>query len=384
MPHFAELLNELQVARCSTREEFDMDHERHIIPWTHSVLMMLILLVNTGIARALPLGLPQAGILGEATETDATVRLGKQLFFDSGLSADRTVSCATCHQPEHAFSDARTVSQGIRHQKGARNTPGLLNVVFNAEFTWDGRQPTLEAQALEPILNPREQGLRNEAELVERIRRNPNYVIEFRRAFSLTSASITPADIGRAIAAYERTLISADSPLDRFLYGGDTKALSASAQRGLGLFRGAARCATCHSVGDDYALFTDNSYHTVSVGMRDVGPKLSELTARVVKYHQEGIKIDRMLRSDPSISELGRFVVTLDPKDIGKFRTPSLRNVALTAPYMHNGSVATLSEAVERELYDHAGELPIPLILTPQEKEDLVNFLEALTGKQSR
>jgi len=360
-----------------------MSCEGFVTDWIRWVLMMTLMAANTGFARDITLGLPQVGLRANTTETDPKVLLGKRLFFDSGLSADGTVSCATCHQPEHAFSDTRAVSQGIRHQNGARNAPGLLNVAFNTAFTWDGRQPTLEAQALEPILNPREQGLQDESELVRRIRRNPAYVMAFRQAFSLTATSITAADIGRAIADYERTLISADSPADRFLYGHDAGALSGSAQRGLELFRGSARCATCHSMGDDSALFTDNSYHAVNVGMLEVGPNLSDLAARVVKLHQDGVRIDRILISDASISELGRFVVTLDPKDIGKFRTPSLRNVALTAPYMHNGSVATLAEAVERELYDHASEVPVPLILTPEEKRDLVSFLEALTGGRS-
>src|SRR6185437_11163195 len=263
-------------------------------------------------------------------------------------------SCSGCHRPEHAFSDGKRVGEGIAHQKGSRNTPSLLNVGFNTTSTWDGRHTTLESQALEPITNPREQGLRNQEDLIERIRSNPDYVREFARVFDVAAADIQAAHVARAITTFERTLVSGNSPVDRFLYGHDSSALSAGERRGLQLFRGAAHCDSCHLIGRDSALLTDNTFHNVRIGLLGVGGRLSELTERVVEFRRRGEKVDALMLSDPAISELSRFVVTLDPRDIGKFRTPSLRNVDITTPYMHDGSVQTLREAVDRELYDHS------------------------------
>jgi cytochrome c peroxidase len=186
--------------------------------------------------------------------------------------------------------------------------------------------------------------------------------------------------VAKALASYERTLIAGGSPFDKFFYGHDHTAIDTAAERGLALFRGAAQCSTCHTIGQEAALFSDNRFHSVNVGLPRSASKLPALTTRVVAERNAGARMDETILSDPDIAELGRFVVTLDPADIGKFRTPSLRNVALTAPYMHDGSVATLHEAVDRELYDHVGEAGRPLILTPHEKSDLVDFLKSLTS----
>jgi cytochrome c peroxidase len=335
-------------------------------------------------ASALPgdsvsLGLPK--VRSDGGQTPAKIALGAKLFRDTRLSRDGTISCASCHKPEKVFSDGRSVAVGIDAQRGTRNTPTLVNVTYNVTEFWDGRRESLEAQALDPLTNPLEQGLRSNGEVIERIRADPQYVQEFRAAFASRADAVTSEHIAEVIASYERTLIAGGSPFDRYFYGRDTTALDASAQRGLALFRGSAQCSSCHTIGTKSALFTDNNFHRVNIGQSRIASKLAELTIRVVAAKKAGNhSVGDAILSDPDISELGRFVATLDPNDIGKFRTPTLRNVALTAPYMHDGSVATLGEAVELELYQHVRGDGRPLILTPVEKEDLAAFLKTLTS----
>jgi cytochrome c peroxidase len=306
--------------------------------------------------------------------------LGKRLFSDSRLSSDGKVSCTTCHQPQHAFSDGRRVARGVDNKLGTRNTPSLLNVRYNSTEFWDGRSPSLEAQAVDPLTNPLEHGLRNTGDLMQRIQSDTTYLTEFRAAFSIPDHQAIGIDqVAEALATFERTLVAGDSAFDRYLYGHEAGALSEAAQRGLVLFRGRAQCANCHAIGDQAALFMDNQYHSINVGLLRLTSRLAQLAAGVVRSRNAGTRTDTLIPADAGIAELGRFVLTLDPVDIGKFRTPSLRNVALTAPYMHDGSIATLEEAVDRELYDHAGD-GRPLILTPLEKTDLVAFLRSLTS----
>ena len=349
------------------------------------VLLAWVLIVYNPPVQALVgihagLGLPPVIAPADNPQTPARIALGKRLFFDARLSRDGSVSCSSCHQPEYAFSDGRKLALGIAGREGTRNTPSLLNVAFNTSLFWDGREPSLESQALVPLTNPLEQGLPNDEALLRLIRADPVYVAAFLTAFSVDAVSIRKEQVAQAIANFERTLISADSPFDRYVFGGDKHALSQSAQRGLSLFKGAGRCASCHLIGRDSALFTDNDFHSVNVGLQRISPRLPELTKRLVEARRSGTPIDQVVLSDRDMAELGHFVVTLKPKDIGTFRTPSLRNVALTAPYMHDGSVPTLEDAVEHELYLRGSRAGRPLILTPSEKADLVEFLKALTS----
>lgn len=276
------------------------------------------------------------------------------------------------------------LAQGIDKQEGTRNTPSLLNVAFNTSEFWDGRRASLETQALDPLTNPLEHGLKDTEELLRKIRADPSYVAAFRAAFPANGIAIQANQVAQAIACFERTLIAGDSPFDRYHFGHDDHALSLSAQRGLTLFQNSAQCASCHTIAPNAALFTDNAFHSLSIGLQRIAPRLPELTKRVVAARQSGLSIDRVILSDRDIAELGRFAVTLSPVDIGTFRTPSLRNVELTAPYMHDGSVATLQEAVERELYYRGSLAGRPLTLTPAEKSDLVEFLKALTSPNAR
>ncbi len=331
---------------------------------------------GSGADNKLGLGLPTPAGRANVEKED----LGKQLFRDTRLSSDGKISCEFCHKQDHAFSDGQRLARGVGGQLGTRNTPSLFNVQFNRSLFWDGRRSSLDEQAIDPLINPFEHGLRDESEVLSRIRSDAAYVAEFRTAFGVDAASIESSHVAQAIAAYERTLIAGDSAFDRFLYGHDPAALNPSAERGLALFRGSAHCSTCHIIGQESALLTDNQFHSVNVGLPRIASNLATLTTQVVAVRNAEARMDAAILSDPDIAELGRFVVTLDPHDIGKFRTPSLRNVALTAPYMHDGSVPTLEDAVERELYEHTDPSGRPLILTPQEKADLVAFLKALTS----
>ena len=331
------------------------------------------------LATAGPLGLPQLDDVTSAPPA-ALIALGRQLFFDKRLSANGRVSCATCHQPDRAFSDGRALAQGVNNQLGTRNTPSLLNAAFNSSQFWDGRRTTLEAQASDPLLNPREHGIKNEAALLIWLKRDARYPALFNRAFQSQRLHIQLTHVQRAIAAFERTLLAGDSDFDRYAYRNEKTRLSASAERGLVIFKGPAQCVSCHLIGQTSALFTDNQFHSLRVGLQRIEQKLPLLTQRVVQYRGADGVIDSAILSDADIAELGRFAFTLQPADIGKFRTPSLRNVALTAPYMHDGSVATLEEAVELEIYYRSAESGRPLILTPTEKIDLVEFLKALSS----
>ncbi|KQZ26372.1 cytochrome-c peroxidase [Duganella sp. Root1480D1] len=316
----------------------------------------------------------------QAQQSPSLIALGKQLFFDKRLSANGTISCASCHMPEKAFTDGKALAIGINEQVGTRNTPSLLNAKFNTSFFWDGRRDTLENQALDPILNPREHGLTDLDSLLNAIQIDSVYSKLFASAFPEGSAEASAKKVSYAIAAYERTLVAADSPFDRFYYGGNQSAISAAAKRGLKLFQGSAKCVTCHSFDRQSALFTDNEFHQLGVGITRIANELPELTKRIVKLKEQNLSLDSSILHDIKLAELGRFAVTMRPLDIGRFRTPSLRNVALTAPYMHDGSIPTLPEAVELELYYRSTEIGYPLILTPAEKEDLVQFLESLNS----
>ena len=327
-----------------------------------------------------PLGLPPLSVPADNPLTQAKIALGRKLFFDTRLSRDGSISCSSCHRPERAFTDGRVLAEGIGKRRGTRNAPTLLNAAFNTTQFWDGRRDSLEAQAQDPLVNPREHGLPDYPTLLRTIGGDPAYANAFREAFSVAPDAIRMEHIGKAIASFERTLLAADSPFDRYAYGQAPQALSAEARRGLALFEGAARCASCHLIGRQYALLSDNAFHSVNVGLQRIAPRLAELTTRLVDSRKAGLSLDQTVLSEEDLAELGRFAVTLNPVDIGRFRTPSLRNVALTAPYMHDGSVATLAEAVDMELYNRGTDAGRPLILTPAEKSDLVSFLVSLTS----
>jgi cytochrome c peroxidase len=326
----------------------------------------------------LPLGLSQGAAqitgLDENPLTRAKIELGRQLYFDPRLSADSTVSCASCHNPAEGYSAHTKTGIGIRGQAGGRNSPVSFNRILSGKQFWDGRVDSLEAQAVGPIQNPIEMGFTHEG-VVKRLGENPVYQRQFAQVFG----ELTIDRVGQAIAAFERVLVTAPSPYDyneqmRSFAGLDaediaddadlaakfaeTKAalekqpMSESARRGRDIFfTEKGNCTACH-VGANLA---DEQYHNIGIGMDGENP------------------------------DLGRFVVTKEAKDTGAFKTPTIRNVALTAPYMHDGSLATLEEVVD--WYDkgghsnpHLSDKIRPLKLTAEEKADLVEFMKACTG----
>ncbi|MEE9201069.1 MAG: cytochrome c peroxidase [Candidatus Brocadiales bacterium] len=299
-----------------------------------------------------PLGLPELNIPANNPITPEKVALGKKLYFDKRLSANDTISCATCHDPDKGFADAAPVSTGINGQKGGRSAPTTLNAAYMDTQFWDGRAPSLEEQAKGPIINPIEMGMPSHDTLIEKL----NNIEEYRNDFQNTFGEAATIDnVAKAIASFERTLLSANSPFDRYLYDDDETAMTEGAKRGFKVFTGKGRCSICHEANARFGLFMDNKFHNLGVGMD---------------------------KKDP---DLGRYDVTLQYKDKGAFKTPTLRDIALTAPYMHDGSVATLLEVVEfynkgGEPNPHLSDKIEPLQLTQEEKDDLVAFMESLTS----
>lgn len=324
------------------------------------------------------LGLPAVTEIPLPNHLADKAELGKKLFFDKQLSADGSISCATCHSPERGFIDGLPRAQGIHGQLGTRNTPTLINAAYASTQFWDGRRESLEEQATDPLFNPIEHNVKNEAQLLQTIRQDSYYAAAFKKVFSTAPEALTTTQVAQAISAYERTLVAGNSAFDRYLYGHDKTALATDALRGLALFRGRAQCEQCHVIGETSALFTDQQFHTLGVGFTYLADRLAPAAIQFAKL--TATERQALVQSDPASAELGRFSVTLNPIDLGRFRTPSLRNVAETAPYMHDGSVTTLDEAVDLEVYYRGIQANRPLILTPTEKNDLVAFLRTLTS----
>jgi cytochrome c peroxidase len=308
--------------------------------------------------------------------TTEKVELGKKLYFERKLSADDTVSCATCHDPRHGFAEPRPVSIGVGGKKGVRNAPSAFDAAFLGMQFWDGREATLEAQATGPIVNPIEMAMPSSDAAVAKIAAIPEYEPLFAAAFG--DDAITMDRIAIAIASFERTLVDVEAPIDRFV-AGDANAINESAKRGWELYNAKARCNNCHGYVASFPLFTDELFHNIGVAAKDVN---FEALARQVTANPDSFTD---LAHTEGVTELGRFIVTKEPKDIGAFKTPHLRNVALTPPYMHNGSEATLEAVIE--FYDKGGNPNPwldggmrPLALTAQEKADLVELMKTFTS----
>lgn len=301
------------------------------------------------------LGLPSMPLPAHQPFTPELVELGRELFFDTGLSSTGEVSCASCHRPDGFFADGRTRGEGVHGRKTLRNTPSLLNVGFRTPLQWDGNPTTLEQQFKYPLSGFSELNLRSNEDLLAYVRSRPGYVQRFRAELGVAPDELSREHVALALASFLRTLVSSSSPFDRYYFGGDEQALSKPARRGLELFTGKAGCAGCHQVAGESALFMDSRFHRLGI---DYIP-------------------ERDVYADPGVG------VVSSHDYAGMFFTPSLRNVAETAPYMHDGSIATLEEAI-RAHYRRPELDPTlePLELSPAEVDDLVALLRSLTGEE--
>jgi cytochrome c peroxidase len=317
-----------------------------------AAMLSPLLATATDYKLKIPFGLEETAVVIPADNplTAEKVELGRTLFFDKRLSADNSIACASCHLATNAFTDGKPVSTGIRGQKGGRSAPASFNRVFsNAQF-WDGRAPTLEAQSVGPFTNPIEHGFANYDVMNAKMMKIAGYRELFKQVFG--DENITTERVGKAIASFQRTVLSGNSPADKFDQGQEAGAIPEAAQKGLTLFRDKARCTKCHSGFN----FTDEKFHNLGIGWDDN-------------------KVD-----------LGRYMVTKNAEELGAFKTPTLREISRSAPYMHDGRFKTLEEVVN--FYNkggvknpHQDPLILPLELTDQEKSDLVAFLRTLNGE---
>ena len=336
---------------------------------------------------ALPLGVSRVlwdlSVPSTSEMTPAKIALGEKLFNDTRLSTNDKVSCATCHDPAKGFVDHKPLAEGVAapQKRTQRNSPTVSNALFNATQFWDGRAATLEEQAKLPITNPIEMGQKNGEDVMRKVLAIPEYAAAFKDAFGREA---TFEDLATAIAMFERTQLAGNSPFDRFV-AGDANAINASAKRGWELFNGKGRCGNCHAFSTTSPLFSDQKFHNIGIAAHKtdfIG--LARKATGIVKSGD--LKQIDELAIESDLSELGRFLVTKHSNDIGAFKTPTLRNIAVTAPYMHDGSLATLWDVMDH--YNKGG-VPNPnldggmqrLGLTEAQIDDMVAFMESLTSE---
>ncbi len=335
-----------------------------------------------------PKGLPAVSIPDDNPQTREGILLGRRLFFDRRLSLNNTMSCAICHVPEMGFANNEMKTPvGFEGRTVKRNAPTVLNAAYKTRMFHDGRETSLENQVWSPLLAGNEMANPSIGYVIEKIQAIDEYKGLFEKAFAGRGA--TMETIAKALAQYQRSLLAGNSRFDRWYYGKDESALNAEEQLGFAVFAGKGACAACHTIGPEHALFTDNKLHNTGLGY-EISMKKETPTERVqlapgifVDVRREFIK--EVTRVGAAQNDLGAYEVTQDPADRWKFATPTLRNVELTAPYMHNGSMSTLEEVIE--FYDRGGvanELLSPLIkplgLSIKEKEALHAFLLTLTA----
>ena len=340
------------------------------------------------------LGLPPVPIPDNNPQTPAKIALGEKLYNEERFSTTGDVACLTCHDPEKAFTDSPLkVSEGIEKKTGTRNSPTVINSAYFTTQFWDGRSPDLEDQALHPFINPVEHGLVDHEPILEIVRTDPEYVAAFSEVFGRKGDQITMREVTLAIASFERTIIAGNSAFDRYFYGGETDALTEQQIRGFDLFVNQGRCVSCHVIEQTQALFTDNRFHNIGVGISNIQNDVPELATTFLKADMTLSEVDVEVLTDARTSELGRFAINHDLDDIGSFKTPTLRNIAVTAPYMHDGSIENLKDVMIH--YNNGGVTDVgdevndflsggirPLNLEEEQIDDLVAFMEALTSPE--
>ncbi len=332
-----------------------------------------------------PLGLPEVVVPANNPITREKVALGRKLFFDRRLSLNDTFSCAMCHVPEQGFAhNELATAVGIEGRTVRRNAPTVYNVAYLQRLFHDGREYSLENQVWAPLLAQNEMGNPSVGSVIEKLKHIPDYADLFEQAFGRGPSMET---IGMALASYERTLVSANSPFDRWYFGKQAGAMPDAAKRGFKLFTGKAGCVACHVINDDFAVFTDNKLHNTGVGFAASMDRSSGAGQKVLIA--PGVEIEiapgAVAQTEERPNDLGLYEITQNPADRWKYRTPGLRNSALTAPYMHDGSLLSLKDVVE--FYNRGGvpnplrdPLIHPLGLSDAEVADVVAFLESLTG----
>ncbi len=333
-----------------------------------------------------PLGLPPVKIPKDNPITNEKIELGRKLFYDRRLSINDTFSCAICHIPEQGFTNNEIeTAVGVEGRTGKRNAPTVYNSGYLGKIFHDGRESTLEQQVWAPFLARNEMANPSIGYVIDKIKAIKEYDGLFEAAFN--GRGPTMETIGMALANYQRTLNAANSPFDRWYFGKEENAVNEQVKRGFNLFVGKGACNACHLIHDDYALFADDKLHNTGLGYQvsmGIQPKTKRVQLAPGVFTDLDMSVIKSV-SKPKENDLGQYEVTENPNDRWKFRTPSLRNAALTAPYMHNGSMLTLREVVE--FYNQGGvpnEVLSPLIrplnLSDEEINDIVAFLESLTG----
>ena len=331
-----------------------------------------------------PVAMTREIIPADNPQTPGKISLGQKLFFDRRLSADGTVSCSTCHDPALAFTDRKPTSVGIKGRVGQRNAPTVLNALYNKTQFWDGRVNTLEEQAALPIVNSVEMGHPNLDAAVAQIAAVEEYRQAFRAVFGRPPNG---ADLTRAIASYERTQLSFDSPFDHFI-AGDKNAIDESAKRGWELFNNQARCNKCHALTDttrDVTNLIDNDFHNIGIlAVRHKVVPLARQAEQLIKSGDTSAIDQAAIQTD--MSALGRFLMTKQQKDIASFKTPNIRNVLVTGPYFHDGSQETLWDVIDHYNKGAGLQNPYldedipPLALSESDIDDLVAFMASLTS----
>jgi len=333
-----------------------------------------------------PLGLPKVSEPADNPLTKEKIALGRKLFFDRRLSLNDTFSCAMCHVPEQGFANNElSMAVGIEGRSVRRNTPTIYNVAYATRLFHDGREDSLEQQIWGPLLAKNEMANPSVGYVINKVRTIPEYKGMFEKAFN--GEGVNMNTLSKAFADYQRALVSADSPFDRWYFGKQEKAMSEKAKRGFKLFTGKANCSSCHTIDKDYALLTDNQMHNTGTGYNEsMGVRPATETvflAPGVSVEVDTAIIDSVGEKTPA--DTGLYEITQNPNDRWKYKTPSLRNVILTAPYMHNGSLRSLEDVVS--FYNRGGVKNTlqdprikPLNFDDNEQNDLVSFLKSLTG----
>ncbi|KGK57559.1 methylamine utilization protein [Xanthomonas cannabis pv. phaseoli] len=313
--------------------------------------------------------------LDQGKAHQAKADLGETLFRDTTLSADRTLACSSCHDPSKAFAQDVAVPTVYGTRTGTRNVPSLLDLPYFTHFFWDGREERLDQAAVAAFTNQAEMAQPGMSVVIKVVSQRLDYRARFKAAFG--DEHINQERISSAILAYLTSVTTGRSRYDAFV-AGNTPAMTTAERRGLNVFRGKAECSSCHTLNGTPAAFTDNRFHHSNVGMDRMAGQVGNTIESFRTKREQGVPVAELVLSDPEMAALGRFAISGQGSDLAAYRTPTLRNVTRTPPYMHDGSVRNLEEAIQREIYYRSLARGTPISLTAEEQQDLHAFLHAL------